>query len=72
VELSKDKVQPGKFEFGAEYGGCVFVFDNENNLNAFLETPRKYLQTLPKLPKKTNIAIIGPKKSGKKTLAKLL
>jgi predicted AAA+ superfamily ATPase len=33
---------------------------------------RKYLQKLPELPKATNIAIVGPRKSGKKTIAKLL
>jgi predicted AAA+ superfamily ATPase len=34
--------------------------------------PRKYLQSLPELPKTTNLAIIGPRKSGKKTIANLL
>ena len=50
----------------------MFVFDNENNLNSFLNLPRKYLQKLPKLPRNTNIFITGPRKSGKKTIANLL
>ena len=61
----------GKFEFAAEYAGRVFVFDNEQNINAFLNLPRKYLTQLPKLPKNTNIFITGPRKSGKKTIANL-
>lgn len=62
----------GKFEFAAEYAGRVFVFDNENNLNSFLNLPRNYLQQLPKLPKTTNICITGPRQSGKKTIAGML
>lgn len=41
-------------------------------MNAFLNSPRKYLDSLPELPKKTNICITGPRKAGKKTLAKKL
>lgn len=70
--MFKGKLLVGKFEFAAEYAGRVFVFENENNLNAFLNQPRKYLQTLPKLPKATNICINGPRKSGKRTIANLL
>lgn len=33
---------------------------------------RKFLDKLPQLPNKTNICIVGPRKSGKKTLAKRL
>jgi predicted AAA+ superfamily ATPase len=50
----------------------VFVFENEANLNSFLNLPRKYLTQLPKLPKNTNIFITGPRKSGKKTIANML
>jgi predicted AAA+ superfamily ATPase len=62
----------GKSEFAAEYAGRVFTFENENNLNSFLNLPRKYLQILPKIPRNTNIFITGPRKSGKKTIAALL
>ena len=50
----------------------MFVFENENNLNAFLALPRKFTQKKPELPAKTNICIVGPRKSGKKTIAKML
>ena len=72
VELSKDKLIAGKFEFAAEYAGRVFVFENENNQNAFINLPRSYLQKAPCLPKLTNLFITGPRKSGKKTIAKIL
>ena len=62
----------GKFEFAADYAGRVFVFENENNFNAFLDNPRIHLMEPPKLPEKTNICINGPRKSGKKTIAKIL
>ena len=48
------------------------MFDNEVNLNLFLSNPRKYINKNPVLPKSYNVAIIGPRKSGKKTIAKLL
>ena len=72
VELERGKLIAGKFEFAAEYGGRVFVFENENNQNSFLNLPRKYLQKLPELPRATNICISGPRKSGKKTIANML
>ena len=34
--------------------------------------PKKYLQVLPKMPQKYNIAIVGQRQSGKKTIAKQL
>ena len=37
-----------------------------------MNLPRIYLQKLPSLPKMTNLCITGPRKSGKKTIAKLL
>ena len=72
VELHGGKLIAGKFEFAAEYAGRVFLFENENNQNSFLNLPRKYLQKPPTLPKTTNIFINGPRKSGKKTIANLL
>ena len=41
-------------------------------MNSFMNLPRIYLQKLPSLPKMTNLCITGPRKSGKKTIAKLL
>jgi len=34
--------------------------------------PRKFLQKSPVLPRSYNVAIIGPRKAGKKSIAKLL
>lgn len=62
----------GNPEFAAEYAGRVFIFSSEANLNTFINSPRRYVSKLPQLPKKTNIAIAGPRQSGKKTLAKIL
>ena len=47
VELKNEKLIAGKFEFAAEYAGRVFVFDNENNFNAFMDNPRIYLMKNP-------------------------
>lgn len=48
------------------------MFDSETNLEQFINNPRIYLRQLPELPKKTNIVIGGPRKAGKKTIAKAL
>ena len=48
------------------------MFSSEENQNLFFANPRKYLQTPPKLPESYNVAIIGPRKCGKKTMADLL
>lgn len=50
----------------------MFLFDNEQNQTKFLLNPRKYLHVPPKLPKSYNVAIVGPRCSGKRTVAKLL
>ena len=68
----KDKAVPGKVEFACDYAGRVFLFDNEENQNRFLMNPRKFLQKPPVLPRTYNVAIIGPRKAGKKSIVKLL
>ncbi|EGR31735.1 hypothetical protein IMG5_103090 [Ichthyophthirius multifiliis] len=72
VELSKGRLLIGKGEFACDYAGRVFLFENEENQNAFERNARKYLQKEPQLPKTYNIAIIGPRQSGKKTMANKL
>jgi len=73
VDLHKGIVENGKAgEFAAEYGGRVFVFSSEENLNNFVANPRRFIKSPPKLPKTYNVAIIGPRKAGKKTMANLL
>ena len=68
----KGIVEPGKTDFPCEFAGRVFMFSSEENQNAFAADPRRYLKTPPKLPKTYNVAIIGPRKGGKRTMADLL
>eukprot|EP00825_Cyclidium_porcatum_P011085 TRINITY_DN1566_c0_g1_i6.p1 TRINITY_DN1566_c0_g1~~TRINITY_DN1566_c0_g1_i6.p1 ORF type:complete len:1401 (+),score=376.97 TRINITY_DN1566_c0_g1_i6:144-4346(+) len=70
--LLKGRVVPGKGDLACEYGGRVFLFENEENQTQFLNNPRKFLQEVPKLPQTYNVAIIGPRKSGKRTFGEKL
>ncbi|CAD8103243.1 unnamed protein product [Paramecium sonneborni] len=73
VELVlKDKIIAGKAEFACEYAGRVFLFDNEDNQNKFINYPRKYLCKAPQLPKTYIVSVQGPKCSGKNTVASQL
>jgi len=72
VALQDGKVLIGKPEFGCEYNGNVFVFDSEETQKRFLAYPRRYLNSPPKMPKQFRLGVIGPRRSGKKTQAKLL
>ena len=72
VELYNNKVVTGRGDLSCEYSGRVFLFENEKNQEDFLKLPCKYLQNKPLLPKTYNVAIIGPKRSGKKTYAEML
>lgn len=69
VKLYEQKLEFGKAEFACAYGGRVFLFSEEKSYKAFIENPKLYLQTPVKMPKKYNIAVIGPRHSGKKTVA---
>ncbi len=62
----------GNPEFAATYFGRVFVFINEENRKKFLNNPKKYLNVPPQVPNNYRISIVGPSKSGKKTIAKIL
>ncbi|KAL4506760.1 hypothetical protein ABPG72_001181 [Tetrahymena utriculariae] len=72
VELFKGRVVVGKSDYACDYAGRVFLFDNEQNQDAFSKNARKYLKKPPQLPKTYNVAIIGPRLSGKKTYGKKL
>ena len=72
VALASGKLVVGKGEFPCAYGGRVFVFDSEENMNKFYDNPKKYVNKRPEMPKEYNIAILGPKKSGKHHVADLL
>jgi adenylate kinase family enzyme/YHS domain-containing protein len=62
----------GKSEFAVDYCGRVFVFISEENRNKFFDNPKKYLKKLPDVPQNYRIAIFGPPKSGKNTIADML
>jgi len=62
----------GNTEFAIDYCGRVFIFASEENRLKFFNNPKKYLKKPPEVPKKYRIAIFGPPKSGKKTIAGLL
>jgi adenylate/nucleoside-diphosphate kinase len=72
VALAEGKVLIGKPEFGCEYNGHVFVFDNEETQQKFIDFPRKYLAAPPKMPAQFRLGLLGPQCSGKRTQAKLL
>lgn len=69
VELAKGRVVPGKTDFPCEYAGRVFLFDNEDNQKAFCDYPRRFLTQLPQIPKSFNIALLGARMSGKRSIA---
>lgn len=62
----------GTTEFPAEYMCRLFLFVSEDNRKKFLENPKKYLSTPPEVPKNYRVAIFGPPKSGKNTVAKII
>jgi len=62
----------GRGDLACDYAGRVFLFAEEKNQEEFLKNPRKFLARKPELPRTYNVAIIGPRKSGKKTFANLL
>ena len=72
INLSKGRVVVGKGEFACEYASRVFLLENEENQKIFIENPRKFLTKRPEMPKDYAIAILGPRKSGKTTVAKML
>ena len=62
----------GSTEFPAVYFSRVFLFVSEENRKKFLENPKKYISTPPKVPVNYRISIIGPSKSGKSLIANML
>ena len=62
----------GLAEFTVDYCGRVFCFINEENRNSFFKNAKFYLKEKPKVPEKYRVAIFGPSKSGKKTIANYL
>ena len=62
----------GSTEFPAVYFSRVFLFVSEENRKKFLDNPKKYISTPPKVPVNYRISIIGPSKSGKSLIANML
>ena len=62
----------GSTEFPAVYFGRVFLFVSEDNRKKFIENPKKYISTPPRVPVNYRISIIGPGKSGKTLIANML
>ena len=69
VSLHNGKLEFGSTEQATHYGGFVFVHANEKNKKDFMSNPCKYLCSMPKMPDKYKIAVIGQKGAGKKTMA---
>jgi YHS domain-containing protein len=72
VQLFNGKLKIGKAEFPCAYAGRVFLFLSEENQKAFEQSPRKYINLNPKMPQSYNLAIVGQRQAGKKSLAKIL
>lgn len=72
VALANGKVVPGSGDFAAHYANNVFVFENEDNMKAFVAEPRKYLASAPAMPYDYRILMHGPKGSGVHSQAKKL
>lgn len=72
VRLQQERLVQGKAEFACAYGGRVFLFSSEESQKKFLADPKKYLIVPAKMPRKYNIAILGQRQSGKRTLARQL
>ena len=62
----------GSTEFPAVYFSRVFLFVSEENRKKFLENPKKYISTPPRVPVNYRVSIIGPAKSGKSLIANML
>jgi len=54
-------------EFAAHFGNNVFVFQNEDNLKAFVKEPRVYISKPPQMPRNFRLAVLGPRGIGVKT-----
>ena len=69
VALFNQKVVPGLPEFAVAYADNMFVFATEENMNAFILEPKKYLNAAPKMPSVFRLMMLGPKGIGIHTQA---
>jgi hypothetical protein len=71
-EPETGKVIPGLPELAACYANNMFTFATEENMQAFVKEPRKYLETPPRMPKCYRLMMMGPKGIGIHTQAERL
>jgi len=67
VALFNGKVAPGVPDYTVAYANNMFVFENEDNMKAFMKDPKKYLKAPPKMPKEFRMLILGPRGMGMHT-----
>ena len=72
VALSKGHVEQGLPEFAAHYANNVFVFQNEENLKEFEQSPWQYLNFAPVMPEQFRVLMVGPRGAGIRTQAEKL
>lgn len=72
VELLKGRVEEGSPEYACHYANNVFVFTSEENLNEFVNDPKKFLSKAPEMPHDFRVLMLGPKGAGVHTQAKAL
>lgn len=72
VSLNRGQVEVGLPEFAAHFGNNVFVFQNEENLKAFVKEPRLYIDKAPEMPKDFRLLMTGPRGIGVRTQAAML
>jgi len=59
-------------ENAVAYANNMFVFAEENNMKAFINEPKKYLQAAPQMPSCYRLLMVGPRGIGTHTQAALL
>lgn len=64
VALYDSKVLPGQPGLGVAYANTMFAFANEENRDAFVKEPKKYLVKAPEMPKSYRLMMVGPKGIG--------
>ena len=69
VALLDGKVIPGAPENAVAYANNMFAFASEENMQAFLNEPKRYLQAAPQMPSSYRLLMLGPRGIGVHTQA---
>lgn len=64
VALYNKKVVQGNPENAVAYANNMFVFENEENMKAFIADPKLYLKHPPQMPQTQRLMIVGPRGIG--------